>query len=228
MSSNTDLSSPVRIAHGYRLQWEEAQDCHVLLYPEGMIKMNGSAGEIMSRLKDDSTMQSVIDELKSAFPDADLEQDVIKFLEEARDTVNPPLWLLAELTYKCPLQCPYCSNPLDFADYKAELNTEEWFRVLEQARKLGAVQLGLSGGEPLVRKDLEAIVERGHELGFYTNLITSGIGLTAERIGRLKSLGLDHIQISFQAGDQVLNDMMAGTDAFQHKQAMVPALMLIR
>jgi len=85
MSANADLSAPIRIADGYRLQWEEAQDCHVLLYPEGMIKMNGSAGEIMSRLKDDSTIQSVIDELKSAFPDADLEQDVIKFLEEARD-----------------------------------------------------------------------------------------------------------------------------------------------
>jgi len=143
-----------------------------------------------------------------------------KSAETPEAKINPPLWLLAELTYKCPLQCPYCSNPLDFADYKDELTTQDWFRVLEQGRELGAVQLGLSGGEPLVRKDLEQIVEHGHELGYYTNLITSGIGLSAERIARLKALGLDHIQISFQAGDQVLNDMMAGTDAFAHKQAM--------
>jgi len=85
MNADTNLSASVRITDGYRLQWEKAQDCHVLLYPEGMIKMNGSAGEIMSRVKDDSTMQSIIEELKSTFPDADLEQDVIKFLEEARD-----------------------------------------------------------------------------------------------------------------------------------------------
>lgn len=80
-----DKSSKIAVAAGYRLQWEKAQDCHVLLYPEGMIKMNGSAGEIMSRVKSDSTVESVIDELKSAFPDADLEQDVVSFLEEARN-----------------------------------------------------------------------------------------------------------------------------------------------
>lgn len=85
MNASVEKSSAIAIAAGYRLQWEKAQDCHVLLYPEGMIKMNGSAGEIMSRVKDDSTVQSVIDELKSAFPDADLEQDVVLFLEEARD-----------------------------------------------------------------------------------------------------------------------------------------------
>lgn len=139
---------------------------------------------------------------------------------EGAKPVSPPLWLLAELTYKCPLQCPYCSNPLDFSGYKNELTTEQWFTVMRQARKMGAVQLGLSGGEPLVRKDLEDIVEEGHKLGFYTNLITSGIGLTKERVHRLKALGLDHIQISFQAGDQELNDLMAGTDAFEHKREM--------
>jgi len=85
LNTSTNKSAPVTIADGYRLQWEKAQDCHVLLYPEGMIKMNGSAGEIMSRVKPDSTVQSIIDELKSAFPDADLEQDVVLFLEEARD-----------------------------------------------------------------------------------------------------------------------------------------------
>ncbi|MGH8597874.1 MAG: radical SAM protein, partial [Gammaproteobacteria bacterium] len=71
---------------------------------------------------------------------------------------SKPLWLLAELTYRCPLQCPYCSNPLDIARYKDELDTEGWLRVLGQARKMGAAQLGFSGGEPLVRQDLETLI----------------------------------------------------------------------
>ena len=92
---------------------------------------------------------------------------------------SPPLWLLAELTYKCPLQCPYCSNPLDFADHGEELTTEQWVDVFRQARKMGAAQLGFSGGEPLVRRDLEQLIAEGRKLGYYTNLITSGIGLNA-------------------------------------------------
>jgi len=131
-----------------------------------------------------------------------------------------PRWLLAELTYKCPLQCPYCSNPIDYSKYKDELTTEDWIRVLNEARELGAVQLGLSGGEPLMRQDLEDIVTEAHRLGYYSNLITSGIGMDADRIARLKQAGLDHIQISFQASDEVLNDRMAGTESFQHKKQM--------
>ena len=131
-----------------------------------------------------------------------------------------PRWLLAELTYTCPLQCPYCSNPVDFYRYRNELDTDGWVKVLKQARELGAVQLGLSGGEPLVRRDLEEIVQEGRELGYYTNLITSGIGMDAARVKKLRDAGMDHIQISFQASDQVLNDRFAGTDAFKHKVAM--------
>ncbi|MGM8888583.1 radical SAM protein, partial [Psychrobacter sp. 1U2] len=85
--------------------------------------------------------------------------------------VGLPLWLLAELTYRCPLQCPYCSNPLDYAQYQEELTTDEWYDVFDQARQMGAVQLGFSGGEPLVRKDLEELVAYAHDKGFYTNLI---------------------------------------------------------
>ncbi|MCU7884842.1 MAG: radical SAM protein, partial [Candidatus Thiodiazotropha sp. (ex Lucinoma annulata)] len=81
-----------------------------------------------------------------------------------------PLWLLAEVTYSCPLQCPYCSNPLKLGDRKEELETDEWLRVLAEARKLGAAQLGLSGGEPLLRKDLEIIIKEARRLGYYTNL----------------------------------------------------------
>lgn len=121
-----------------------------------------------------------------------------------------PLWLLAELTYDCPLKCPYCSNPLDLGSREDELSTEQWLSVLSQARDLGAVQLGLSGGEPLLRKDLETIATHARTIGFYSNLITSGIGLTEKRIEKLKQAGLDHIQVSFQSADPDLNDTIAG------------------
>lgn len=139
--------------------------------------------------------------------------------------INPPLWLLAELTYRCPLQCPYCSNPLEMAAIKDELDTESWFRVMAQARKLGAVQLGFSGGEPLVREDLPDLVAEGRRLGYYTNLITSGVGMTADKVAALKTAGLDHIQISFQASSAELNDFLAGSDkAFAQKIAMAKAV----
>ena len=134
--------------------------------------------------------------------------------------VNKPLWLLAELTYACPLQCPYCSNPLDFAKHKDELSTDDWIRVLRQARAMGAAQLGFSGGEPLVRQDLEVLIAEARKLGFYSNLITSGIGMDEKRIANFREAGLDHIQVSFQASSEELNNFIAGTDAFRHKVEM--------
>ena len=131
-----------------------------------------------------------------------------------------PLWLLAELTYKCPLQCPYCSNPVDFVNYKDELNTKDWLRVFREARAMGATQLGLSGGEPLVRRDLEVLITEARKLGFYTNLITSGVGMDEQRVKDFKEAGLDHIQVSFQASSEELNNFIAGTDAFEHKLEM--------
>ncbi|WP_292056828.1 polysaccharide biosynthesis protein [Brevundimonas sp. UBA5936] len=103
---------------------------------------------------------------------------------------GPPLWLLAELTYRCPLQCPYCSNPLDFARSHEELSTAEWIEVFRQALEMGAAQLGFSGGEPLVRQDLAELIEAARGLGYYTNLITSGIGLTEEKIASFAEAGL--------------------------------------
>ncbi len=139
--------------------------------------------------------------------------------------VKPPLWLLAELTYRCPLQCPYCSNPLDFAKQEKELTTEQWITVFEQARAMGAVQIGFSGGEPLVRKDLPELIKAARDLGFYTNLITSGIGLTEKKIDAFAEAGLDHIQISFQASDETLNAALAGSaKAFQQKLDMAKAV----
>jgi len=141
-------------------------------------------------------------------------------LETNKDGVSPPLWLLAELTYRCPLQCPYCSNPLEIAKYTDEISTEDWVRVMQQARKMGATQMGFSGGEPLVRQDLEELIQEARNLGYYTNLITSGVGMDEARVKRFKDAGLDHIQISFQASNEELNNFLGGTKSFQHKYEM--------
>lgn len=139
--------------------------------------------------------------------------------------VGPPLWLLAELTYRCPLQCPYCSNPLEFARNEQELSTEQWFSVLRQGREMGAAQLGFSGGEPLVRSDLPELIAEARRLGYYTNLITSGLGLTDAKVDAFAEAGLDHIQISFQASDPELNNAVAGSrKAFEQKLAMAEAV----
>ena len=137
---------------------------------------------------------------------------------------GPPLWLLAELTYKCPLQCPYCSNPTDIARYDNELDTDDWLRVLREARAMGSTQLGFSGGEPLIRRDLEVLIAEARQLGYYTNLITSGVGMDEERVARFKEAGLDHIQISFQASSEELNNYLAGSSSFQHKLDMARAV----
>ena len=131
--------------------------------------------------------------------------------------VGQPLWLLMELTYRCPLHCVFCYNPTDFATTGPELATEDWLRVLREARALGAVQLGLSGGEPLARDDLEVIVAEAHSLGYYSNLITSGVGMTEERIAALKRAGLDHIQLSFQDSSREMNDFLSSTRTFELK-----------
>lgn len=139
------------------------------------------------------------------------------FPEKGYQAAPPPLWLLAELTYRCPLHCVFCYNPLNYAENKKELSTAQWIDVMRQARKLGAAQLGFSGGEPLLRDDLEDLIEEGRKLGYYTNLITSGIGLTETRIARMKQLGLDHIQLSFQDSTREMNDFLSSTKTFDLK-----------
>jgi len=133
-------------------------------------------------------------------------------------TVGPPLWLLAEITYACPLHCVFCYNPVDYTQHGPELTTQEWIKVLRDARAAGSVQCGFSGGEPLVRDDLEELVAEAHKLGFYTNLLTSGIGFTAERAKALKAAGLDHVQLSFQDSTRELNDFLSHTKTFALKQ----------
>jgi PqqA peptide cyclase len=142
----------------------------------------------------------------------------------AAAAVAPPLWLLAELTYRCPLHCVFCYNPQNYTDYRRELDTAQWIDVLRQARALGAAQLGFSGGEPLLRDDLEVLVGEARQLGFYTNLITSGIGLTDSRLDALKDAGLDHIQLSFQDSTQQLNDFLSSTRTFELKKRVATSI----
>jgi pyrroloquinoline quinone biosynthesis protein E len=129
-----------------------------------------------------------------------------------------PFGLLMELTFRCPLHCPYCSNPTKFPATKDELTTYEWLRVVNEAAEMGVLQLLISGGEPLLRQDLEKIVSAARDLGLYTNLITSAIGLSRDRALNLKQAGLDSIQISFQADEAILGDSIAGARAHEHKR----------
>ncbi len=128
-----------------------------------------------------------------------------------------PTTLLAELTHRCPLHCPYCSNPLELVRAGSELTTDEWRRVLDQARELGVLQVGLSGGEPLARRDLEPIAAHARALGCYTTLVTSGLGLTRGRAEALRAAGLDHVQISFQDTDDASAERIAGSAAVRRK-----------
>jgi pyrroloquinoline quinone biosynthesis protein E len=144
-------------------------------------------------------------------------------------TVPRPYALLAEITYRCPLHCPYCSNPVAASLCEAprrpqgggysngELTTEEWKRVIREAAVLGVLQIGFSGGEPLARPDLAELIRAAREAKLYTNLITSGIGMDDDRVRALRDAGLDSIQLSFQSDESTLADEIAGTRAHERK-----------
>ena len=135
------------------------------------------------------------------------------------DDAGLPTTLLAELTHRCPLHCPYCSNPLAMVGADEELSTDDWKRVFTEARQLGVLQLGLSGGEPLARPDLEDLAAHAHALGFYTTLVTSGVGLTRARADALRRAGLEHVQVSIQDADADAADRIAGARAARVKHA---------
>ena len=134
--------------------------------------------------------------------------------------VTTPLALIAELTHRCPLHCVYCSNPLQLRSYSEELSTETWIRVLEQAAELGMLHVHFTGGEPLARNDLVALVAAAHSRDLYTNLITSGIGLNGERLAALVEARLDHLQLSFQDGEEVPANQVAGVPVHARKVAL--------
>ena len=128
-----------------------------------------------------------------------------------------PLALIAEITHRCPLHCVYCSNPLELATAKTELSTEEWISVFRQAGNLGMLHAHFTGGEPLARADLTELIAAARAAGLYTNLITSGIGLTEQRLRMLVEAGLDHIQISFQDSREDAANWIAGARTHAHK-----------
>lgn len=129
--------------------------------------------------------------------------------------VPRPYTLIAEVTHRCPLACPYCSNPLELV--RDELDTDAWLSVLEEAEALGVMQVHFTGGEPLARRDLEMLVAKARALGLYTNLVTSGVPLARARLEGLAKAGIDHVQVSIQSADPVLADHIGGYAAHAHK-----------
>lgn len=145
--------------------------------------------------------------------------------EAAVPGIPAPLALLAEVTHRCPLSCPYCSNPLDLIAREAELDTATWARVFREAADLGVLQLHMSGGEPASRRDLSDLVAAARAAGLYVNLITSGIGLTPERLAELDEAGVDHVQLSLQGIRPELADRIGGyKGGFERKMAVAEAI----
>ncbi len=135
-----------------------------------------------------------------------------------------PLSLIAEVTHRCPLHCLYCSNPVEMQRAEAELGTEEWARVFGEAAAMGALHLHLTGGEPLARKDLPELIRSGRAAGLYVNMITSGVGMTEDRLAGLVDAGLEHLQLSFQDVEETSANYIAGTRAHALKEALVPVI----
>jgi pyrroloquinoline quinone biosynthesis protein E len=155
-----------------------------------------------------------------------------KMTEAASTTpaaLHSPLGLLAELTHRCPLGCPYCSNPLALDPRADELDTQTWARVFAEAAALGVLQVHLSGGEPAARRDLVAIAAAAHSAGLYTNLITSAVGITAKTLSELAAAGLDHVQISIQDSESASADHIAGYEgAFARKRAFAAEVVSLK
>ena len=193
-----------------------------------MIKLPGSAGEIMKRVDGKlpasaTSLQNLRTRISRRRPAAGRDRISWRWLMEKDGSEHKQAQAIrcgcnAEITYRCPLHCVFCYNPVDYATLRGRsCPRSEWLRVLRQARELGAVQLGFSGGEPLMRDDLEIMVAEARKLGYYTNLMTSGVGLTEKRIAAFKEGGLDHIQLSFQDSTREMNDFLSSTRTFELK-----------
>jgi pyrroloquinoline quinone biosynthesis protein E len=208
-----------------RLHHDRARERFVILAPERAYELDQIGLAVLRLCDGERSLSEIVAELARVYAaPADLiMRDVVKLLQgladkrllrEGPDPIAPPppsalaasyhpfkggpAGLLAELTHRCPLQCPYCSNPLEMERVNGELSADEWGEVFRQAAGMGALQLHLSGGEPTVRRDLDKIVAHAVEAGLYTNLVTAGVLLTRESLGRLAAIGLDHVQVSIQ------------------------------
>jgi pyrroloquinoline quinone biosynthesis protein E len=234
------------LRRGVVLAYDEARERHAVLYPEGVLLLNETAAAALSRCDGRRTLDDIAADLAAEYDGVcidDLHGLVARLVEarllaldsgaevaESRSRLAParrvgrrrpmPLGLLAELTYRCPLHCPYCSNPVELARYRDELHLAEWRRVFDEARDLGVLQVHLSGGEPLARRDLVELVAHAHGLGMYTSLVTSGVPLNAERMDALAGAGLDHVQLSVQDADAASADAIAGIRAHERKRAV--------
>jgi PqqA peptide cyclase len=223
----------------------------LLLYPEGVVRLNRSGAAILALCDGKRPVHAVISALSERFPEAvaQVSSDTTDFLDDldrrgllvwnasdpapvvipvashsaAKSVVRTegerPLGLLAELTYRCPLACPYCSNPTSLRHADRELTTGEWERVIGEAAELGVLHVHFSGGEPLVYKDLPKLVSSARAAGLYTNLLTSGIPFSRATAEALHASGLDHLQLSLQADESSLADVIAGRHSHDAKLA---------
>jgi PqqA peptide cyclase len=238
-----------RLAGEARLHSDPAGGVRWLLSAEHTVELDEVAWAVLQLVDGERTLDSILSELEREFeaPPATIllhVEDLLLDLQRTRlieaadvpfqsegtptphDTANlipRAVALLAEVTYRCPLHCPYCSNPVAVSD-NGELNAGEWARVFTEAAALGIVQAGISGGEPLVRSDLEQIVASARAAGLYTNLLTSGVGLDPQRIARLRGAGLEAVQLSIQADEPALADFIAGAKAHEAKRRAAGAI----
>jgi pyrroloquinoline quinone biosynthesis protein E len=218
----------------------------VLLSPERGLRLSESAAAIVGLCDGSRDVEVIVAELSSRFRGAAdvIGRDVEALLRDLHgrallegwspsaavpvpvsraepgvtepDAQGTPYTLVAELTHRCPLACPYCSNPTELVRGPAELSTQEWVRVLDEAAAMGVMQAHLTGGEPLARADLETIADRARTLGLYVNLVTSGIPLARERLEALAPR-LDHVQLSVQDSDPSTSDRIAGLESHAAK-----------
>ncbi len=233
-----DSPNTPRLARRARVRWDPVRGTHVLLAPENVLALTRTAGEALALCDGIRTRADVIAALEASYPRAPVARDVHALLDRLvsrgfvtepgancvspepderapalRDTRagDPPVALVAELTYRCPLRCGYCANPVDLARHRDEIDAPTWQRVLTEAAALGVYHAHFSGGEPLLRPDLEDLVAHARAAGLYTNLITSAYGLDQARLDRLVAAGLDHAQVSIQHVDAARADRIAGT-----------------
>jgi pyrroloquinoline quinone biosynthesis protein E len=216
-----------------RFVHDPVRDAGALLYPEGSLVLDDPAADIVRACDGRRDAAAIAASLLRMYEGVAAEDvtDLIVDLAARRlmtDRGSPTrvataagrpgphphlaVGLVAELTYRCPLRCSYCSNPLEIAPHGEELTTAEWLDVLEQARDLGVLQVHFSGGEPLLRRDLPELAAHAQRLGMYTNLITSGLGLNEARL-----TGIDHVQLSIQDSDVGAADEIAGVRAYGKK-----------
>ncbi|MEU7871723.1 pyrroloquinoline quinone biosynthesis protein PqqE [Dactylosporangium sp. NPDC049140] len=228
------MSAP-SLRPGTRLIFDEVRQTHALLYPEGVLLLDEVAADVVRACDGRRDLASIVEVLSLEYDGvqvSDVERLIARVtgtagVDRAGAALSPapanPIGMVAELTYRCPLQCAYCSNPVELSAYHREMTADEWLGVLSQARAAGVLQVHFSGGEPLLRRDLPGLVAHARELGMYTNLVTSGIPLTGDRLAALAGAGLDHLQLSIQDAGAADADRVAG-GGFHERKLAVAAL----